>query len=333
MKHIVYKTAVAIVAMMAAGSFASAGTAPLGATDKPSPKATKPSVTGITPSNVYFNASHASGGCALRNLGACGLNVSGGPGGLSGYNGPAQAAKLYWAVLIPPSTTAPPTSFAVLIALPSVKVSVVTGVLITTAADPCWGSGGAAIYKGSVPLSGLSTPATGNYSVIPVFPAGGSTTGGDPWNSPVVFPAYEGASLVVAGTGTNTVSLYDKGLPGTFLGGTNYTLFVQPTTTSFSRFDNINADGQIGRSITPFANGEDLLLNGVLISGIGAPNPNSDYDGNTAAPLPQLWDNEAHDITGVPVVDPATGIIDLHVVVTGGNDCLVTVAHVVESSP
>jgi len=122
-----------------------------------------------------------------------------------------------------------------------------------------------------------------------------------------------------------------------FVGSANYTLFVESERTSFSRFDNINADGQIGTSITPNpiagTPGETLTLNGVLISGIGAPNPNSDYDGNTAAPLPQLWDNEAHDITGVPVVDPATGIIDLHVVVTGGNDCLVTVAHVVESSP
>ena len=45
MKHVVYKTAVAIVAMMATGSFGSAGAAPLGATDKPSPNATKPSVT------------------------------------------------------------------------------------------------------------------------------------------------------------------------------------------------------------------------------------------------------------------------------------------------
>jgi hypothetical protein len=90
MKHAVYKTAVAIVAMMAAGSFASAG-ARLGATDQPSARAAKPAVTGITPSNIYFNASHASGGCALRNLGACGLNVSGRPGGLSGYNDPAQA--------------------------------------------------------------------------------------------------------------------------------------------------------------------------------------------------------------------------------------------------
>ena len=55
MKHAVYKTAVATVAIMAAGSFASAGAAPLGATDKPSPRAATPSVTGITPSNIYFN--------------------------------------------------------------------------------------------------------------------------------------------------------------------------------------------------------------------------------------------------------------------------------------
>jgi hypothetical protein len=137
--------------------------------------------------------------------------------------------------------------------------------------------------------------------------------------------------LVVAGTGTETVALYDKGLPGTTIGaGFNYTLFVQPNATSFSRFDNINADGQIGRSITPSVAGETLTLNGVLISGIGAPNPNSDYDGNTAAPLPQLWDDEAHDVTGVPVGSPPA----LNVVVDGqGGDCLTTIAHVVASSP
>ena len=137
--------------------------------------------------------------------------------------------------------------------------------------------------------------------------------------------------MVLAGTGTETVALYDKGLPGTTIGaGFNYTLFVQPNATSFSRFDNINADGQIGASITPSIAGETLTLNGVLISGAGAPNPNSDYDGNTGAPLPQLWDNEAHDITGVPVGSPPS----LNVVVDGtGGDCLTTIAHVVETSP
>src|ERR1700730_3238557 len=119
-----------------------------------------------------------------------------------------------------------------------------------------------------------------------------------------------------------------------FVGSANYTLFVESERTSFSRFDNINADGQIGTSITPNpiagTPGETLTLNGVLISGIGAPNPNSDYDGNTAAPLPQLWDDEAHDVTGVPVGSPPAlnGVLDGQ-----GGDCLTTIAHVVETSP
>jgi hypothetical protein len=71
-----------------------------------------------------------------------------------------------------------------------------------------------------------------------------------------------------------------------------------------------------------------------LISGAGAPNPNSDYDGNTAAPLPQLWDDEAHDVTGVPVTDPTTSAVDLHVVVDGTpGDCVTTVADAVATSP
>jgi hypothetical protein len=338
MKHLVYKTAVAIVAMIAAGSFASAGTAPLGTSAKPSPKATTLSVTGITPTNIYFNASNASGGCALRNLAGCGLTVSGGPGGL--FNAPLQAAKLYWAVLVG-SLPAPANSFTLLVALPSLKVSVITGVLIATAGDPCWGSAGTAIYKGSVPSSGI--PGLGNYYVKTVIPAPGSTSGGDPWSTGLVTPAYEGVSLVLAGTGTNTVSLYDKGLPGEFEGSANYTLFVAPGTTGFTRFDNINADGQIGASITPVAGvaGKDLTLNGVLISGSNlyatlttGPDPNSDYDGVTSgSPLPLLWDDAAHDITAVPPIDPTTSTTDLNVVVSGGTDCLVTVAHVVESSP
>jgi hypothetical protein len=340
MKHLVYKTAVAVVAMIAAGSFASAGNAPLGMSAKPPSKPTQFSVTGITPSNIYFNASQASGGCALRNLAGCGFTVSGGPGGQSGYNGPAQAAKLYWAVLVG-SLPAPSNSFTLLVALPQLKVSVITGVLIATTGDPCWGSAGTAIYKGSVPLSGIPA-GTGNYYVKTVIPAPGTTSGQDPFITGGVFPAWEGVSLVLAGTGTGTVSLYDKGLPGEFVGSTNYTLFVQPSTTGFSRFDDINADGQIGPGITPQAGvpGKVLLLNGVEISGSNlytpfttAPNPNSDYDGSTGAPLPQLWDNEAHDISGVPVMDPITSAIDLNVVVNGGTDCLVTIAHVVGSSP
>ncbi|HEX3494271.1 MAG TPA: hypothetical protein VHT48_02680, partial [Methylocella sp.] len=66
--------------------------------------------------------------------------------------------------------------------------------------------------------------------------------------------------------------------------------------------------------------------------------PNGDYDGNTGAPLPLLWDDEAHDVGDVPVTDPATSTVDLNVVVHGSGDrvsvdCLTTVAHVVASSP
>jgi hypothetical protein len=72
------------------------------------------------------------------------------------------------------------------------------------------------------------------------------------------------------------------------------------------------------------------VLNGVLISGAGAPDANSDYDGVTSgSPLPLLWDDAAHDITGVPVGSPPA----LNVVVNGGGDCLTTIAHVVASSP
>src|SRR6185295_8456897 len=132
----------------------------------------------------------------------------------SGMNGVVRAAWIYWAYLFPPGVAPPATQPLTIDRLYPTGVApftkIVKGTLIGTGGDPCWGSAGTAVYRASVP----TTLATGNgYYRITLDPAAiGLTTGEDPWNGNVVFPAAEGASLALIGEGLSNVSLFDKGM-------------------------------------------------------------------------------------------------------------------------
>jgi hypothetical protein len=100
----------------------------------------------------------------------------------------------------------------------------------------------------------------------------------------------------------------------------------------------INADGQVGRSVSAQNNlyDEQVTINGTQSGPNGAPNAHdtdSDYNGNDASPLPQLWDTRTHDLTTAGV----TGIVEsgsLAVTVSSlsggpGLDCIEVVANVI----
>jgi len=306
------RIAVALLAMAALLSFATVASAQQDPHTLGTPK------SGFTPSlsvrqtsdifltAAYSNASYGTGGVALRNRSTGTIEIS-------GDTGATQAAWLYWAVLLHNPTKAQLTKVGkVTIArlfpagAPLPSSAAVTGTLLNIGADPCWGSTGTYVYRAAVPL----TVATGNglYKITLSGGASGLTNGADPWAG-AVFPLFEGASLVVVGTGSATVGLLDGQAGTTFYGATTYSNYYQlpATVASGSQvlLDNFGYDGQIGYSRsgsssqeTSTALGWPSQTNNILFAGPGSGEvSDSDWDGSSGWPLPQLWDDTGHDIS------------------------------------
>ncbi|HKB98944.1 MAG TPA: hypothetical protein VKD23_09180 [Terriglobales bacterium] len=299
-----------------------------------SPAVTKQIDNGVTYlTALYTNASYGTGGVALRNRLTGAIHIS-------GVSGPTQAAWLYWAVLLQnPTATQVARVGHVTIArqfptgAPLPSSTTLNGTLIAVGGDPCWGSTGTYVFRAQVP----NTIATGNglYKVI-LRGATGLTDGEDPWDFNVVFPLFEGASLVVVGTGTANVGLLD-GQAGTTFVGTTFSNYYQlpATTASGSRvlLDNFGYDGQIGasRSIFSPTSNETSSVSGypsltfVQVAGPGGETSNSDWDGSSGWPLPQLWDDTGYDISNAFAAGDTFVLVNY----TSGNDCIGTVGAVI----
>jgi hypothetical protein len=180
--------------------------------------------------------------------------------------------------------------------------------------------------------------ATGNGSYqLTILPGGtGLANGANPWAAPIVTPAWEGASLVLIGPGTGAVSIFDAGLAGrTFVAPFTYSLNL-PVATVAGRnllFDNIGADGQHGFGRNDFNVGiaDETTTIGVLpIAGPGSNYNDSDWNGSSGLPLPELWDDTGHDITAA--APPGTTVLNVSITQGGGGvlDCLVPVANVLQ---
>ncbi len=289
----------------------------------------------IAPGGTYKAAQYSSGGVGLRNLGTGTLHIS-------GVVAPVKAAFLYWAVITTGAAPAADKSATLTRTFPSGGKSVtLAGTLMGTGPTPCWPGNTISVFRASVPVADAT--GNGSYQVAFKLPgASGSTKGEDPWLAAVP-PLLEGASLVVVGSGTGTVSLFDKGLAGkTFGVKTNpqtfsYTLRLpSPTTGGQVLFDSIGADGQIGASRTagdvsrsqPYLAAKATQINGQVVAGPYNDeyiDYDSDWNGNAAAPLPRLWDDVGHDITTVA----PSGTSTLNVSITTEGDCLTPVANVV----
>ena len=282
----------------------------------------------------YTDAQYSSGGVGLRNLGTGTLHVS-------GVIKPVKAAYLYWAVITTGAAPAADKAVKLTQTFPAGHSETVAGTLLGTGASPCWPGNTISVFRAAVPVGDVS--GNGSYEVaFTEAGASGSTAGQDPWTA-ATLPLLEGASLVVVGTGTGRVSIFDKGIAGkTFGNHTNpesfaYTLDL-PTATNGGQvlLDNIGADGQIGESRTAGDSKEDqpyLAAELTEISGQIAAGPfsatyvdfDSDWNGNAAAPLPRLWDDVGHDITAFA----PSGTKSLSISVTTQGDCLTPVANVV----
>jgi hypothetical protein len=281
----------------------------------------------ITPSG---GAQFASGGVGLRNRGTGAI-------GISGVLTPVKAAFIYWALIT--SGPAPIADQSIMVQRlspgPASAVIIVAGTNVGTGRQPCWAGDTITVFRGSVPTS----VATGNglYKVTLLSGASGSTSGGDPWVGTPALPLVDGASIVIVGTSpsTQTVVIYDVGLAGvTFQGnpGISYSLIL-PTAASgaLTLFDNIGADGQQGTSRKALSGyGDEITkINGKLVAGPGSLYNDSDWNGSSARPLPQLWDDTGHDIT----VATPSGTNRLNVTIANkgeaGSDCLTPVANIV----
>jgi hypothetical protein len=277
----------------------------------------------------YLNAQYATGGVSLRNKRVGAINIS-------GVTGPVKKALLYWAYLYPTSGSGSAPASKQFIgnfcrwstgSTGGVNIACfgsLQGTLIATGADPCWGSGGIAVYGVDV-----TDKVSGNgvYQINLTTTQSASFNNADPWAGSVTFPAAEGASLVIIGTGTKTVAVYDKGIAGkTFNSQLSYTLSL-PSTYSGGDFlwDNIGADGQIGAGRSTGLGGETVTINGTQISGPSSSYNNSDWDGSSSWPLSQLWDDTGHNISGA-VTAPASSISVVHNSPNG--DCLSPIANV-----
>lgn len=268
----------------------------------------------LYPTFDFTSASYGTGGVALRNRANGDIQISG-----LDATSTTQAAYLYWAVLL--NTSSP--SKSLLSKIDSVDIArqyptggtlsaKIKGTLLAVGGDPCWGSSGVWVYRGSVP----SAVATGNgvYKITLNKGASGLTDGEDPWDGNVVYPLFEGASLVIVGTGSAWVGVFDT-QAGTTFGGASYyynyygfynsatSSLITPTTQVL--YDNIGYDGQIGasRTINYYYTNEYSYVVGepsgttVEVAGPGGETGDSDWDGSSGVPLPQLWDDTGHDVT------------------------------------
>ncbi len=281
---------------------------------------------------TYVAAQYGSGGVGLRNRNAGAISVS-------GVLTPTKAAYIYWAVITTGAATAPNKTIKLqrLSPTPVSAVATITGTLLATGATPCWAGNTISVFRGIVPL----TVATGNglYQVTLLAGASGVISGADPWVGTPKLPLMEGASLVIVGTapsGTRVV-IYDAGLAGhTFRGdsGLSYSLTLPVAAKgTLTLFDNIGADGQIGNSRRALAGNanERTIINGVGVAGPSSVVIDSDWNGISATPLPQLWDDSGHDITAA--TPSGTTELNFQIFRPGSSatiDCMTTVANIIE---
>jgi hypothetical protein len=280
----------------------------------------------INASHRFNSASFGTGAVGLRNRGDGGIEVS-------GVALPMKRALIYWAVI---TQGAPPAAVASIFlrrGSGNTAFTNIVGVKIGAGGPACWAGDRVSVYRANIPLS----IATGNgLYVIRLKPgANGSTAGESPWvaSDP---PLFEGASIVLIGTGNSTVLVYDRGLAGKdFFGDLTYQLNspVSVASSSAVLFHNIGADGQIGVGVRGFpATASDItFLNNRRIAGPGSPARDSDWNGGSAGPLPQLWDNTTHNVTAE--AKAGSSPTALRFKISAPDDCVVPVANLLSITP
>ena len=281
---------------------------------------------------MFTGAQYSSGGVSLRNRGGGVIHIS-------DVEKPVKAAVIYWAVITSGAATTPDKSVMVqrLLPKPASAVTKINGTLVGTGASPCYPTiTTISVFRGQVPL-GVAN-GNGEYAVTLASGASGSTAGEGPYTD-LLPPLMEGASMVIVGTGPSNqrVALYDTGIAGkTFAGHPGLCLLPTlpaATTGALTLFESIGADGQHGVLSGFTGSGvddESTVINNVVVAGPGSTFNDSDWNGSSGFPVPQLWDDVRNNITAAT----PSGTRTLNVVIAnqGENtwDCLTPVANVVQ---
>jgi hypothetical protein len=283
----------------------------------------------IEPFRSFRNADLASAGVGLRNRRGGGIEIA-------GVGRPVKAAYLYWAVLTAgsPPEAVESVNIQRVFPAPASPLRTIRGGVVGQGPEPCWGSFNGAttvtVYRSAVPLS--VADGNGTYVVTLNANAAGATAGQDPWvTSPI--PNFEGVSLVIVGTGNGRVALYDRGLAGkTFTARNRQTyslvLPIDVSRATAVEFHTIQADGQrgVGRRAVAKTADEITVMRDVVIAGPGSQLGDGHWNGGTAAPLPQLWDNVAQDVTAAATRGTGRSL-GIRIDSADGDDCLVPVAN------
>jgi hypothetical protein len=298
---------------------------PLRGGTRPRRTATAPeSSAGIThkidPSFTFSGVSHAANGVALRNRCSGTIPLRGiGPGSV------VTGALLYW-TFMNNKTVGAATNTALF------DGKLVTGALAADNPDLCWGTAGTHSYRAYV--AGLIEPGNLNQDHAFAVTNCVNSSGENPWltESPPSAVYQEGAALIVfyrnRFTVYNKTFVYDK-LAGTAVVAADTSSMIQLNHTNISGsglLTLVGADGQTGNSYNDEGSRETTTLNGVLIAGPGGMFPNSDWDGLTGWPMPQLWDVHTYQVDNLKGTSSALTYF-------APNDCFAPVTLILQPQP
>lgn len=282
--------------------------------------ATNQTPTDVRPTFI-IKGEHVANGVGLRNRGGGTINLRGIPA-----DAVISRALIYWCFLSNSSSQNP----SIIINGDSIN-----GTLVGSGTAPCWGVSNNYVYRAEVPMYDLFMGGNGDYHISGVPSSDGK--GISPWAPVSGQNLAEGATLVVFYTRRGTPStssttyVYDsKSVSGTMFYSdfsTNLTGFTANRSTG--KFTSIGADGQIGSDVTSTydVSRELSFFQGTQIAGYSSsPSPyqdaDSDWNGNEASPLNQLWDTSSHT---VPIKSNSTSA---EVRYQAFGDCLVIVAFI-----
>ena len=298
-------------------------------------------------------SNYATGGVGLRNQITGGIVIN-------GVVGSVQAAYLYWAVIA--NGTLPAFSKALLIrrlSNPPGDFVTVFGTEVGSGLSPCWGGGPIKVFRAAVPLN-VAT-GSGFYQVRILPPPGGSHNWRRSLEVAGGLPALGRRVLGHHRDRQRTKYFWSSGcyafrpwplrqdiriIPWPRSGDKVHPCWApssprnsEPLTITF-----IGADGQNGsvrdifgtrdfKEILPVSD-ETTIINQQPVGGPASPATDSDWNGSSGFPLPQLWDDTRHNNTfqgtsGPPFVEGFFNIVVASKSNSLPSDCLTPVANIV----
>ncbi len=242
---------------------------------------------------LFNGAAHVAKGTALRNRCSGSIPLRGVPVGSS-----LVSALLYWNFMdaLSVGSTTSTELF---------NGNLVVGTKTADHPDLCWGTSGDHTYRAIVSPFVPSSKPNEDYSFGALNC--NDSSGQNPWIGGSTGPVeWEGATLVVvyknSSTSSDRVAVFDHlaGADNVVSGGSFTVSMVTPGTvpplSGTGLFTQAGADGQTGTSFSSSSTNETDTFNGSLLAGPGGTYPQSNWDGSTGWPMPELYDDHTMDV-------------------------------------